>query len=98
MQFREQIVLTLFRMCLFEAAHGRGPLSTKGPPLPKIRYAYPTMVKLGTVTPNLKKILKIYKYMTHPLSSAGISIFYQKSGTFVVSRNTIIDCIIIHNF
>ena len=62
-------------MCLFEAAHGRGPLSTKGPPLPKIRYTYPTMMKLGTVIPNLKKIVKIYKYMTHPLTSAGISIF-----------------------
>ena len=29
--------------------------------LPKICNAYPTMMKLGTVTPYLKKILKIYE-------------------------------------
>ena len=30
-------------------------------PLPKIRHTYPTMMKLGTVIPYLKKIQKMYK-------------------------------------
>ena len=31
------------------------------PPLPKIRFTYPTMMKLGTVIPYLRKIQKMYK-------------------------------------
>ena len=49
--------LTLFRMGFFGAAHGCGGAFL--PPLPKICHAYPTMVKLGTVIPYLKKIQKI---------------------------------------
>ena len=33
----------------------------KAPPLPKICHRYPTMMKLGTVIPYLKKIQKIYE-------------------------------------
>ena len=44
-------------------------------PLPKIRHTYPTMMKLGTVIPYLRNIQKMYKSLTHTLSSAGISIF-----------------------
>ena len=36
--------------------------------------------------------------MTYSLSSADISIFYQKSTTFVILRNTDRDCILMHNF
>ena len=32
-----------------------------GPPLPKICHTYPTMMKLGTAIPYLRKIQKIYK-------------------------------------
>ena len=32
-----------------------------GPPLSKIRHTYPTMMKLGTVIPYLRKIQKMYK-------------------------------------
>ena len=46
-------ILTLFRMGLFGAAHGwRGAKS----PLLKICHTYPTMMKLSTVIPYLKKI------------------------------------------
>ena len=31
------------------------------PPLPKIRHTYPTMMKLGTAIPYVRKIQKIYK-------------------------------------
>ena len=51
-----QKVLTLFRMSIFRAAHGCGGGGTKSPPLPKICHTYCTMMKLGTVVPNLKKI------------------------------------------
>ena len=36
--------------------------------------------------------------MTQPLRSTDISIFHWKSVTFVISRNTDIDTILIHNF
>ena len=39
----------------------------KKAPLPKICHTYPTMMKLGTVIPYLKKIQKIYESRdTHP--------------------------------
>ena len=46
-------------MGFFGAAHGGG--GAKSPPLPKICHTYPTMMKLGSVIPYLKKIRKIYK-------------------------------------
>ena len=46
--------LTLFGMGFFEAVYGWGPF-------PKICHTYPTMMKLGTVMPYLKKIQKIYE-------------------------------------
>ena len=55
--------LTLFRMCFFGAAHGLGGGGGGSflAPLPKISHTYPTMIKLGTVIPYLRKIQKIYK-------------------------------------
>ena len=53
-------------------------------PLIKICHTYPKMMKLGTVIAYQKKIQKIYK----PHDTA----------TFVISGNTDIDCILIHNF
>ena len=46
-------------MGFFGAAHGWGrPFWT---PLPKICHTYPTIMKLGTVIPYLRKIQKMYK-------------------------------------
>ena len=42
---------------------GRGQ---KAPPLPKICHTYPTVIKLGTVIPYLKKIQKIYESRDTP--------------------------------
>ena len=54
-------------MGIFEAAHGWGERGGKKAPLPKNCHTYPTMMKLGTVIPNLKKIQKIYESRdTHP--------------------------------
>ena len=50
--------LTIFRMGFFGAAH---EWVGKKAPLPKICYTYPTIMKLGTVIPCLKKIEKIYE-------------------------------------
>ena len=52
-------------MGFLEAAHGLGV--AKRPPLPKICYTYPTMMKLGTVIPYPKKIKKIYEPRDTPL-------------------------------
>ena len=51
--------LTLSRMGIFGAAHWWG--SQKGPSLPKICHTNPTIMKLGTVLPYVKKIQKIHK-------------------------------------
>ena len=73
--------LTLFRMGIFGAAHGWGP-ERPLPPLPKICHTYPSMVKLGTVIPYLKKIQKIYKSCDISLSSTDISIFSTEISKF----------------
>ena len=36
-------------------------------PLPKICHTYPTMMKLGTVMPDLKKLQKLYESRDTPL-------------------------------
>ena len=56
---RGYIPLTLFRMGIFGAAHEWG--GGKKAPLPKICHVYPTMMKLGTVIPYLKKIQEKYE-------------------------------------
>ena len=50
------LILTLFRMGVFGAAHrwGAGGGGAK-------RHTYITLMKLGPVVPNLKKIQKIHK-------------------------------------
>ena len=52
--------LTLFRMGFFGAAHGWGGGGFLAS-LSKISHTYPTIMKLGTVVPYLKKTQKIYK-------------------------------------
>ena len=88
-------LLTLLRMGIFRNTHGCG-----GGELPflKICHTFPTMMKLGSVVPYLKKIQKNMNHVTHTLTSADISIFYRKSAHFVISRNTDIDCILVHKF
>ena len=59
--------LTLFRMGIFGAACGwEGAKKPPLPPLPKIYDTNPTMMKLGTVIPYLKKIQKIYQSRDTP--------------------------------
>ena len=62
-------------------------MASKKAPVPKICHTYPTVMKLGTVIPYLKKIEKYKNDVTHSLSSAEISIFQWKSRTFAISRN-----------
>ena len=59
--------LTLLRIGFFGAGHGWGGGGGKKAPLPKICHTYPTMMKLGTVIPYLKKIQKIYESRDTPL-------------------------------
>ena len=74
-----KLVLTLFRIGHFGAAHGWGSKKT---PFPKICHTYPTMMKLGTFILYLKKIQKYINHVTHPLSSADISILLPEFGKF----------------
>ena len=54
----EDCSLTLFRMGFFGAAHGWGTFLA---PLLKTGHTYPTMMKLGTDIPYLRKIQKMDK-------------------------------------
>ena len=57
-------------MGLFGAAHGSGVgggVGGKKTPLSKICHTYPTIMKLGTVIPYLKKIQKTYESRYMPL-------------------------------
>ena len=64
--------LSLFRVDLFEAAHGWG--GTKKPPSLKICHTNPTMMKLGTVIPYLRRSKIYINHVTPTLNSANISI------------------------
>ena len=63
---------------------------------------YPTMMKLSTVIPYLKKIQKKNKSRgTHPeFLYPDVSSFAKSaiSVTSVISRNTVTDCIFVNNF
>ena len=60
-------------MGFFEAAHGLGV--SKWPPSLKICHTFPTMMKLGTVIPYLKKIQKIYESRETLPDPTNINIF-----------------------
>ena len=72
----------LFRISIFGTAQR---WVAKRIPLPKIYQTHPRMMKLGTVVSYFNLLL------TSPF-------FYRKSATFVISRNTDIDCILVYNF
>ena len=94
--FKMAVSLTLFRMGIFGAAHRWGGKET---PLPKICHTYPTMMKPGTVIPCLKNIRNIYESRdTTPWLLLKSAFFHRKSVNFVISRNTDIDLILVHNF
>ena len=81
-------------MSLFGAAYWKGG----SPPFPKICHTHLAIMKVDTSISYLNQVQKTYKYVTHPLSSAKISIYNQKSAAFVISRSKDINCILIHNF
>ena len=66
--------------------------------LPKIVNTYPTMIKLCTVISYRKKIQKNIQISWHtPWVLLILAFFHWKSVTFVISRNTDIDSILMHN-
>ena len=69
----------------------------KYPPPSKICHTYPTMMKLGTVIPYLKKIKNIWIRWHTPWVPLTWASFHQKSANFAWSRNTCIDCMLIQN-
>ena len=84
-------------MGFFEAGHRW--VGAKKPPHPKICHTYPTMIKLDKFIPYLKKIQKIYKSRETPLEFCWHQHFFtENQETFAISRNTDIDCILIHYF
>ena len=66
----------------FQGFSRMGGGGKKAPRLPKICRTYPTMMKLGTVIPHLRKMLKYISHVTHCISSADISIFSPEISKF----------------
>ena len=91
-------LLTLFRMGFFGAAHGWGGEEQKPPPLHKICHTYPTMMKLSTVTSYLKKVQERFESRDTPLEFCWHHHFFSENRKFAISRNTDIDCNLIHKF
>ena len=84
-------------MGLFWAAHGWE--GSKKAPLLKTCQPYPTMIKLGTVIPYLKKNQNIYKSTDAPLNFwCHQHLFHRKSAKLAISRKIDIEYIIMLNF
>ena len=77
--------LILFRMGFFGAVHGWGGAFLPHPP--KIHHTYPTMMKLGTVIPYLRKIKKMYKSRDTFLDSCGHRHFLPEISKFCHIKN-----------
>ena len=74
------LCLTLFTMDFFRAPHGcaggGGGGGSKRSPLSKIFHTYPSMMKLGTGIPYLKKIQKIYELRDTLLEFCSYQVFF----------------------
>ena len=77
-------------MDIFGAAHESGGAGRGGKKilLPKIQDAYPTMMKLGTVIPYLKKIQKMYESRDTPFSSGDVSVFSLEISNFYCNKKS----------
>ena len=66
---KTNLVMSIFTLISIQDRLFRGCSQIGGQkgPLPKFCHIYPTMMKLGTVIPYLKKIQKIYKSRDTPL-------------------------------
>ena len=78
--------LTLFRVGLFGLLTNGGGAKSPHFRLSRICHTQPTLMKLGTVIPYLKKIQKHINHVIHPLSSADIRIFSPKINNFCCIR------------
>ena len=92
------IYFNLIQNGLFRGCSQIGETKKTPPSLPKICCTYHTIMKLGTLIHYLKRIQKIYKSSDTSVEFPDISIFYRKSATFVVSKNTDIDSILTRSF
>ena len=91
-QCQLSVLLTLFRMGVFGAAHGWGGAPSLKPVTHILQWWNLSQLHLPKEDP------KNMNHVTHPLSSATSAFFHRKSANFALSRNTDIDCILIHDF
>ena len=86
-----KVILTLFRMGIFGAAHRwEGGGGKKGPPPP------PKTLHSYTLPKEDPKNIRITWYIPWVLLTSAF--FLRKSENFFISRNTDINCILIRNF
>ena len=96
-QVRDLKILALFRMDFFGAAHGWVEGQTPASSLKSVTHIQQRW-NLAQFYLDQRRSKQYTNHVTHPLSYADISIFYRKSANFAISRNTDMDCILIHNF
>ena len=77
--------------------NGGGEWRAKKPPLLNLS-TYPTMMKLDSYTLPKGDRKKIWTLWHTPWVLLTSAFFHQKSSNSVISRNTDIDCILVHNF
>ena len=87
--------LTLFRMGIFGAAHGWEG-GKRPPTLKSVTHIYNEETWHSCTY--LKEIKKYMKHVTYPRLLLSSAFFHRKSANFIISRNTDIDCNLIHNF
>ena len=82
----------LFRGCSRMAGGQKGPPSLRS--VTHIRQWW----KLAQLYLTRRRSKKYMNHVTHPWVLLTSAFFHQKSANFAISRNTDIDCILIHNF
>ena len=91
--FHVETLLTVFRMGVFGTAHGWPKRSSSSKSVKQILQGW----NFAQLYLSQRRSKKYTDHMTHPLSSAGISILDRKSATSVISKNTDIDRILMYN-
>ena len=93
-----QAALTLFRVGFFGGCSRIGVGGQKGPPSLKSVTHILQWWNLAQLYLTQRRSKKYMNHATHLLSSADISIFSPGINKFCYTRNTDIDCFLIHNF
>ena len=96
--FCKKVVLNLFRIGLFGAAHGwGGGVQKSSPPTKLWHISYNVEIGHSYILPK-EDPKNIWITWHTPAALLTSAFFHQKPANFAISRNTDIDCVLMHNF